>query len=60
MSAMGQKQTFAAQNGMSALSPKADIRSALTHVRFGPRADIPRNTITLILDPLLRSHVIRK
>ena len=25
MSALGQKQTFAAQNGMSALPPKADI-----------------------------------
>ena len=26
MSALGQKQTFAVQNGMSALPPKADIR----------------------------------
>ena len=25
MSALGQKQTFAVQNGMSALPPKADI-----------------------------------
>ena len=34
MSALGQKQTFAVQNGMSALPLKADIRSALAHVRF--------------------------
>jgi hypothetical protein len=33
MSALGQKQTFAVQNVMSALPPKADICSALTHVR---------------------------
>jgi hypothetical protein len=39
MSALGQKQTFAVQKGMSALPLKADICSALAHVRFGPRAD---------------------
>ncbi len=40
MSALGQKQTCAVQNGMSALPPKADIRSAPAHVCFGPEADI--------------------
>ena len=40
MSALGQKQTFAVQNGMSALPPKADIGSAQVHVRFVPKADI--------------------
>jgi hypothetical protein len=40
MSALGQKQTFAMQNVMSALPPKADICSALAHVRFVPIADI--------------------
>jgi hypothetical protein len=40
MSALGQKQTFAPQKVMSALPPKADIRSANTDVRFGPLADI--------------------
>ena len=40
MSALGHKQTFAVQNVMSALPPKADIRSALAHVRFVPIADI--------------------
>ena len=40
MSALGQKQTYAVQNVMSALPPKADIRSALADVRFGPTADI--------------------
>ena len=40
MSASGKKQTFALQQVMSALPPKADICSALAHVRFGPIADI--------------------
>ena len=40
MSALGQKQTYAVQNIMSALPPKADMCSALGHVRFGPKADI--------------------
>ena len=40
MSALGHKQTCAAQKGMSALPPKADICSALAHVRFVPEADI--------------------
>jgi hypothetical protein len=40
MSALGQKQTCAAQKAMSALPPKADICSAQAHVRFVPTADI--------------------
>src|SRR5262249_4782825 len=40
MSALGQKQTYAAHKIMSALPPKADMCSALGHVRFGPIADI--------------------
>jgi hypothetical protein len=39
MSALGHKRTFAVQNGMSALPPKADMCSALAYVRFGPKAD---------------------
>jgi len=42
LSALGQKQTFAPQQGMSALSPKADMCGAQAHVRFGPKADIQR------------------
>ena len=42
MSALGQKQTFAMQKGMSALPPKADMRSATWDVRFVPKADISR------------------
>jgi hypothetical protein len=42
MSALGQKPTCAMQKGMSALPPKADIRGALAHVRFGPKADIDK------------------
>ena len=41
LSALGQKQTCAAQNVMSALRPKADMCSANRHVCFGPEADIP-------------------
>jgi hypothetical protein len=40
MSALGQKQTCAVQNGMSALHPKADMCGALARVRFVPIADI--------------------
>jgi hypothetical protein len=40
MSALGQKQTFAVQNGKSALPPKADMCSATRNVRFVPIADI--------------------
>ena len=40
MSALGHKQTYAVQNGMSALPPIADICSAQAHVRFVPKADI--------------------
>jgi hypothetical protein len=38
MSALGQKQTFAVQKGMSALPPKADMCSAPAHVCFVPIA----------------------
>jgi hypothetical protein len=40
MSALGHKRTFRSAIAMSALSLKADIRSADTDVRFGPIADI--------------------
>jgi hypothetical protein len=40
MSALGHKRTFAVQNGMSALPPKADIPGGDQHVRFVPIADI--------------------
>jgi len=33
MSALGHKQTFAVQTGMSALPPKADMCGALAYVR---------------------------
>jgi hypothetical protein len=35
-----QKQTFCDAGVMSALTPKADICSALAHVRLVPKADI--------------------
>src|SRR5262245_24065418 len=40
MSALGQKQTYALQNGMSALPPKADVCAALANVCVGLIADI--------------------
>jgi len=40
MSALGYKRTFALQQAMSALPPKADMCSALADVRFGPKAGI--------------------
>jgi hypothetical protein len=40
MSGLGQKQTFAVQNGMSALPPIADMCGATRDVRFVPKADI--------------------
>jgi hypothetical protein len=43
MSALGHEQTFAPQKVMSALPPKADIRSAVAHVCYGPKADIGTN-----------------
>jgi hypothetical protein len=45
MSALGQKQTCASQNVMSALPPKADMCTALVHVCFGPIADIGGATL---------------
>jgi hypothetical protein len=38
--ALGQKQTYAVQNVMSALPPIADMCSALAYVCFGPIADM--------------------
>ena len=40
MSALGHKRTFAVQNGMSALPPKADIDRGRRNVCFVPIADI--------------------
>jgi hypothetical protein len=40
MSALGQKRPFAVQKGMSAIPPKADVRSAPAYVRFVPKADM--------------------
>src|SRR5262245_29839136 len=44
MSALGQKRTYAVQNGMSALHPQADMCSALADGRFGPIADIEQRS----------------
>jgi len=41
MSALGQKQTYAVHNGMSALPPKATSNATQWNARFGPSTDIP-------------------
>jgi len=47
MSALGQERTYAPQQAMSALPPKATAKADATgHVCFGPKADI----LTLELD----------
>jgi hypothetical protein len=58
MSALGQKQTFAMQEGMSALPLKADMCSALAHVRFVPQADITPYSITLSARPSSESGTL--
>ena len=47
MSALGHKQTFRDAKAMSALPPKADMCSALAHVRFVPIADIEGQALLL-------------
>ena len=47
MSALGHKWTYATQNGMSALPPKADMCGANRNVRYGPKADIVKRTDSL-------------
>jgi hypothetical protein len=42
MSALGHKRTYAVQEGMSALPPKADMCGATKDVRFVPIKDIGR------------------
>ena len=50
MSALGHKQTFAVQTGMSALPPKADMCSAQADVRFVP-ADIATDQCDVCFAP---------
>ena len=46
MSALGQKQTFAPQNGMSALPPEATAKADLRHVCFTPESrHVQRNSV---------------
>jgi len=56
MSALGHKRTFCAVEAMSALSPKADMCSALTDVRFVPIAD----TVATLLDNLIGALLERQ
>ena len=60
MSALGHKQTFALQKGMSALHPKADMCSATLHVRFVPIADIAHMHRCLRSGAKRRKHVAQR
>ena len=53
MSALGHKQTFAVQKGMSALSLKADIHERRCDVCFVPIADSSQQTASLF------EHLVR-
>jgi len=52
MSALGQKRTFAVQNGMSALPPKADIKTWPSYVwrrQLRQLRDVERDAPCIIL-----------
>jgi hypothetical protein len=51
MSALGHKQTFAVQDVMSALPPKADMCGATRYVRYVPKED-SKNIATIKKDRL--------
>jgi|SRR6516165_330616 len=53
MSALGRKRTFAVQNGMSALTLKADICSARADVRFGQKRTHAAQQMGSLLDHLV-------
>ena len=55
MSPSGHKQTYAVQEGMSALPPKADMCSATRDVRFVPIADIPLISAAVVVAPRIDS-----
>ena len=54
MSALGHKRTFAVQNVMSALHPKADMCSAQAHVCIGQRqtSHAAKSTNAALLRPI--------
>jgi hypothetical protein len=51
MSALGQKQTCAVHQPMSALPPIADICGATWDVRYGPKADISHRACHVCFTP---------
>ena len=58
MSALGQKQTLAAHQPMSALPPKADLCGANRNVRLGPIADIIRAGVFSLGTKITKSFAI--
>src|SRR5262249_11094301 len=60
MSALGQKQTCAAQQPMSALPPKATSNATYGDVRFGPIADIRTTSIGHLFDHCAGAHAAQR
>src|SRR5690242_15402234 len=60
MSALGQKQTSDYRLLMSALPPKADMRSADRRVRFGPGADSCTAARSILFDHLVGAAAQRQ
>ena len=56
MSAMGHKATSSARRGMSALPSKANLRSALTIVRYVPKAVMRTSIVAPKRDQLFTAH----
>ena len=59
MSALGQKRTFAPQQAMSALPPKADMCAATGDVCYGPIADIWPHSITSLARAISAGGTVR-
>ena len=57
LSALGQKQTYAPQKVMSALTPKADMCTATTDVGYGPKADTGGTSACGTTAPLFASRL---
>src|SRR5215471_5761446 len=60
MSALGHKQTYTVDYGMSALPLKADMCSATRDVRFGPKASLRPQQIARSLNQLVGASEQRR
>jgi hypothetical protein len=61
MSALGQKQTYAVHQPMSALPPQADMCGAASDVRFGPEAVIwSMSVICVVIKLVTGQSIVRR